>query len=181
MRKSFSTSCLTLGLLALAACGKSVPEQNGAGGAAAIDPTKAAAEMAFQFQPGKYRTTIAIHKVEVPGMPAGFGEQMKSAMSRNLTNEHCISREQAAQGVEAMKQHLAQGKCQFESFNARAGKVVSVFTCEAGGGTMLRSSSHGTYSPTGSQVATKAEMKGPGGKAVQIEQTVTTTRIGECG
>jgi hypothetical protein len=178
--KSVLLPLAALTLLALAGCSKQTPEDKAAAAVASGDPAKAAAEMAFQFQPGQYRTTIAVHKVAVPGMPAMMAEQMKHAMSKSLSSEHCISPEQAAKGVEAMKQHMGQGKCQFESFNARGGTVDSVFTCQTGADMALRSTSHGTYTRTGSEVAVKAEMKGPGGNAVQIEQTVTTARIGDC-
>lgn len=180
MRKSVFLPLAALAILALGGCGKSAPEGDAASTAAGGDPVKAAADMAFQFQPGQYRTTIDIQKVEIPGMPPGFADQMKAAMSKQLSRDHCISPEQAAKGVEAMKQHMGQGKCQFESFNARGGKVDSVFTCQTGAEMELRSTSQGTYSATGSQVAIKAQMKGPLGKSVQIEQTLTTTRTGDC-
>lgn len=170
----------TLCALAVAACGQSGSEDKTAAAALGGDPVKAAAEMAFQFQPGHYRTTIEIQKIEIPGMPAGFANQMKASMSRELSREHCISPEQAAKGVEAMKQHMGQGKCEFESFNARGGTVDSVFTCQTGANMTLRSTTQGTYTSTGSRVATRAEMKGPMGKTVEIEQTITTARIGNC-
>lgn len=165
----------------LGSCGKSAPDAAATGAATSNgDPVKAAAELAFQFQPGQYRTTIAIGKVEIPGVPAALAEQMKTAMSKAISREHCISPEQATKGVEAMKQHMGQGKCQFESFSARGGTVDSVFTCQNGADMALRSTSHGTYTATGSQVAAKAEMNGTGGKVVRIEQTMTTERIGAC-
>lgn len=177
MRQALLLSLAALTALTVAACGKSEPGGQSATGG---DPMKAATELAFQFQPGQYRTTIAIQKVDIPGMPPAFAEQMKKAMSKSLSSEHCISAAQAAKGVEAMKQHMGQGRCQFESFNARGGMVDSVFTCSTGPDMQLRSTSTGTYTATGSQVASKAEMKGPAGKTVQIEQTVTTERIGDC-
>jgi Protein of unknown function (DUF3617) len=180
MRKIYALSLVAICLLSLAGCGKSESDRAADAAAAGGDPMKAAAEVAFQFQPGQYRTTIDIQKVEIPGMPAIVAEQMKKAMTKTINQDHCISPEQAKQGVEAMKQHMGQGKCQFESFNARGGTVDSVFTCQTGADMALRSSSHGTYTATGSKLETKAEMKGPGGNKVKIEQTVTTTRIGEC-
>jgi hypothetical protein len=57
-------------VLALAGCGKSGSDGEAAGAAAGGDPMKAAEEMAFRFEPGKYRTTITFQKVEIPGMPS---------------------------------------------------------------------------------------------------------------
>jgi Protein of unknown function (DUF3617) len=175
------TLTLTLAIstaLALAACGKSAPEEQAA--ATGGDPMKAAAEMAFRFEPGQYRTTISFQKVEIPGIPAVAAEQVKAAMSKTTASEHCITPESAAKGVEAMKEHMGKGQCKFESFNARGGKVDSVFTCQVGQGIAMRAVSQGTYTPTSSTVAAKVEMSGPGRKGMQIEQTMTTTRIGNC-
>jgi len=113
-------------------------------------------------------------------MPAGMGEQMKAMMSSTAASEQCITPERAARGIEVMKDHMGQGKCQFEKFEAGGGKVSSVFTCLTGQGMGLRSVSEGTYTATGSKVAAKAEMTGPGGRVMHVEQTVTTERIGDC-
>ncbi len=178
MRKSLFLTMTAFGAVTLSGCGKSEPQQQAATGG---DPVRAAAEMAFRFEPGKYRTTIAFQKIEIPGMPAGVAEQMKAAMSKTTASEHCITPESAAKGVEAMKEHMGKGQCKFESFNARGGKVDSVFSCQAGQGMTMRASSQGTYSATGSKVAAKVDMDGPGGSGMHLEQTMTTERIGDCG
>jgi Protein of unknown function (DUF3617) len=82
--------------------------------------------------------------------------------------------------VEAMKEQMGKGQCKFESFNARGGTIDSVFSCEAGPGTTMRATSQGTYTPTGSKVAAKVDLTGPGGKGMHLEQTMTMTRIGDC-
>ena len=179
MRKPLICSLTILAAAALAACGKPAPEGQSAASSGG-DPLKAATEMAFRFEPGKYRTTIAFQKVEIPGLPAAAAEQMKAAMGKATASEHCITPESAAKGVEAMKEHMGKGKCKFESFNARGGSVDSVFSCQAGQGMTMRASSKGTYTTTGSKVAAKVDMSGPGGSGMRIEQTMITTRIGDC-
>jgi Protein of unknown function (DUF3617) len=173
MHKSLILSLAPLAALALAGCGQSAPEDKAANAGAA-------AEMAFRFEPGQYHTTVAIEKLEIPGMPAGMAGQMKAAMGKTTTSEHCITPESAAKGVEAMKQHMGQGQCKFESFNARGGTIDSIFSCEAGPGMTMRASSQGTYTSTGSKVAAKVDMTGPSGKGMHLEQTMTTERIGDC-
>lgn len=179
MHKLFSRSIFVLATLALAACGQSGSDGTG-GTAASVDPAKAAAEIAFQFQPGKYRTTVDFGKVEIPGMPSAMAEQMKAMMTQKTSSDYCVSPEQAASGMEVMKEQMGKGQCQFEKFAASGGKVDSVFTCQTGQGMSLRSASQGTYSPTGSKVAVTSDMTIPGGKSMHIEQTVTMERIGEC-
>lgn len=181
MRKSLVPSISALMILALAGCGKSAPDADATGAAASGDPMKAAAEMAFRFEPGKYRTTITFQKVEIPGMPAGMAEQMKAAMAKTTASEHCITPESAAKGVDAMKEHMGKGQCKFESFNARGGTVNSTFSCQAGQGMTMRATSQGTYTSTSSKVAAKVDMTGPVGKGMHLEQTMITERIGDCG
>jgi Protein of unknown function (DUF3617) len=179
MHKSSIFSLAALAVLVLAGCGKSAPDEGAAG--AGGDPIKAAEEVAFRFEPGKYRTTVTFQKVEIPGMPAGMAEQMKASLAKTTSNEHCITPESAAKGVEAMKEHMGKGQCKFESFNARGGTVDSAFSCEAGQGMTMRATSQGTYTSTSSKVAAKVDMSGPVGKGMHLEQTMITERIGDCG
>jgi hypothetical protein len=178
MRKLLSQSLAALVVFTLAACGKSASDdQASSGNAGAV---KAAGEVAFQMQPGKYRTTIEIQKVDLPGMPASDGARMKAMMSRVATQEFCVTPEQAAKGIEAMKQQMARGKCQFDKFEASAGKIDSVLACQSGKGMTMKVSSHGTYSPSGSRVQSVGDIVGPAGKPIHIEQAITTERIGDC-
>jgi len=169
---------LALSAISLSACGKSGSDSGGGGQSA--NPTKAAAEMAFQFQPGQYRSTVTIDKVEIPGMPAAAAAQMKGAMGKMGTFDYCITPEQAAKGMAAMKEHLAKGKCQWEKFEASGGTVDSVMVCEGGRGGSIRTASHGTYTPTGAVMQGAGDVAGPGGKGMHIEETIKMERIGDC-
>lgn len=179
MRQITFPLLVVLAALALAGCGQSATDKAAEGGSSA-DPAKAAAEMAFQFQPGKYRTTVEFGKVEMPGMPPAMVEQMKAMMTRTTSSEYCVSPDQAAKGMDVMKEQMGKGQCQFEKFEARGGTVESVFSCQTGQGMNLRSASKGSYSKTGSQVAVTSDMTIPGGKSMHLEQTVTMERIGDC-
>lgn len=180
MSKSLTTLLSAVAVLALVGCGQSASDAEQAGGAAVKDPMAAAAEVAFQMQPGKYRTTVSIEKLEIPGMPAGMSDQMKAMLSKQANHETCVSPEQAARGVEIMKEQMARGQCQFDRFDASGGKVSSLFTCKTAEGMTLTAETAGTYSPTGSKVSSKGEMSGPGGVQMKVEQTMVTERIGDC-
>lgn len=179
MRKSIAYPCIALAALALAACGKSATESETAasGGSSAIEK---AAEVAFQMQPGKYRTSVAIQKVEIPGMPANVAAQMKAMMSKNSTSESCITPDRAAKGIEVMKEQMAKGQCSFDKFEATGGTVDAAFTCQSGDQMTVKATSKGTYTPTGSVVRATGDMTGPGGKTIHIEHIITTERIGDC-
>lgn len=169
---------LAVSALSLAACGKSSSDSSAPGSSA--EPAKNATEVAFQFQPGQYKTTINIDKIDVPGVPAAALAQMKGMMGKPIEMNYCMSPEKAAMGTEAMKENMAKGKCQFERFEARGGTVDSVMVCEDGAAGSIRSSSHGTYSPTGAKIKATGDVAGPDGKKMHIEQTITMERTGEC-
>lgn len=168
---------LALSTVALAACGQSGSDSSAP--VQTVDPGKSAAEVAFQFQPGQYRTTIKVDKYDIPGMPAAVLEQMKGAMGKPIEMTYCMSPEKAAMGTEAMKENMAQAKCQFEKFEARGGTVDSVMVCDSQG-MKIRSTSQGTYSPTGSVVKATGDLAGPGGQKIHVEQTITMERTGDC-
>lgn len=180
MRKTLILTA-TIAALALGACGEKGGEANGTAGTGKNAQSAAgkAAEMAFRFQPGQYRTTVEVQNVTMPGMPAAAQDQMRSMFAKGMTSEYCLKPEDAAKGIEQMKAQMARGDCQFETFDASGGTVKSAFTCK-NEGMEMRSTSEGTYSDTGSQVAIVADMKGPGGQGMHIAQTVKTERIGDC-
>ncbi|MBA4160567.1 MAG: hypothetical protein C0515_00450 [Novosphingobium sp.] len=168
---------LALSSFALAACGQSGSDSSAP--VQSVEPGKSAAEVAFQFQPGQYRTTIKINKFDIPGVPAAALERMKGAMGKPIEMTYCMSPEKAAMGTEAMKENMAKGKCQFEKFEAWGGTVDSVMVCDSEG-MKIRSTSHGTYSPTGSLITATGDMAGPGGQKTHVEQTITMERTGDC-
>lgn len=174
MRKTLAF--LAVSTLALTACGKS----GSSSGSQSADPAQAAAKVAFQFQPGQYRSSVTIDKVEIPGMPPGAAAHMKGAMGKMGTFEYCITPEQAAKGMDAMKEHMAKGKCQWEKFEVSGGTVDSVMVCEGGRGGSIRTASSGTVTPTGAVMKGVGDVTGSGGKGMHIEETVKMERIGDC-
>lgn len=167
--------CMTA--LSLAACGKTGKETAGEDPQTALND---ASEVAFQLQPGKYRTTVSVEKIEIPGMPAAMADQMKAMMDKAASEESCVTPERAARGLDVMKEQMARGKCRFERFTARDGKLDSAFTCQTGDGMTMQASSSGTYSETGSSLRVDGQLSGPGGKTMHVVQTVKTERVGDC-
>ena len=164
--------------LALSACNQSGPEDQ-AGGAAS-KAQDAGAQTAFQLQPGRYRTTVTVDSLEIPGMPAGMADQMKAMMARASAQESCITPQRAERGLDVVKEQMARGQCNYARFDAAEGKLDAAFTCQTGEGMAMTATSRGTYSSTGSTVKVDAALSGPQGKTMHVVQTVTTERIGDC-
>ena len=92
---------------------------------------------------------------------------------------YCLTAEDAAKGVESMKQHMAKGTCQFSKFEAVGGTIDTAMSCQMGSGA-LTATGHGTYTDTGSVVTATSDMTMGAGRKVHMEEVVTTTRIGDC-
>ncbi len=156
-------------LLLLGACNK--PAEPAAKAAAALDEV--------QFKPGLYQTKVEIKQLDMPGMPPQVVAMMKSKMlTQPLT--YCLTPEDAAKGVQAMKERMGTGQCRFDKFNASGGTIDSDMTCNGGGKGEMHAVVHGTYTETGNVMAASVDVgMGPTGK-MHMEQATTTTRIGDC-
>lgn len=166
-----------LAILAVAGCGPDSRTGDAGGqGARASDSAKA-----FAFEPGRYRSTVSIEKVELPGLPANAGEQMKAMMSKAASTEYCLTPAQSGRGVDLLKDNLAEGKCRFDTFVAKSGRVEATMTCQSGAGMTLQSTARGSYSTTGSVIRVNGELTGPDRRTMRVEQTITSERIGDCG
>lgn len=165
-------------VLSLSACNQSGPEDQA--GNATGKAHDAAAETAFQMQPGRYRTTVTVESIEIPGMPAAMAGQMKAMMAKASAQESCVTPQRAARGLDVVKEQMARGQCSYARFDAADGKLDAAFTCQTGEGMAMTATSRGTYSGTGSTVKVDAALSGPQGKTMHVVQTVTTERIGDC-
>ena len=165
-----------IAVLCLTACNKAETASN--------DPAanaKAAANAVadIRFQPGLYQAKVDIKQLAMPGLPPQVVAAMKSKMiDKPLT--FCLTLEDAAKGVQAMKEQMGKGQCQFTRFNAAGGTIDSEMTCNAGGQGEMHAVAHGTYTETGSVTSSSVDVAmGPTGK-MHMEQVTTTTRIGDC-
>ena len=174
MRLPFSLALIAV--LALPGCNKA--PQNGASDPAAGAKALAAAD-SFHMQPGLYRTTVDLKQINVPDLPPQVLAMMKQRMIEKPIT-YCLTPEDAAKGLDAMKERLGKGKCQFDSFNAVGGKLDANFTCDVGGKGSMTVVSHGTYTDTGSISTASVDMTMGGVSKMHLEQVNTTTRIGDC-
>lgn len=175
MKKISRAAIASVAALALSACGPGGKEPPDEGPEATGAPPGA-----FQFQPGKYRTSVSVEKIEIPGMPIAMSDQMKAMMGKAAAEDSCITPERGARGLEVLKQQIARGKCRFERFQADAGKLDSAFTCQTGDGMTMEATSRGTYSSTRSEMRIDGRLIGPGEKTMRVIQTVNSERIGDC-
>lgn len=163
-------------VLSLGAC-KKEPS-----GPKTAEEVKAEAANIAKPQPGKYRATVKLTDISMPGMNPAMAERMKTMFSSTgRDTEFCLTPEMAGKGFEEFAKHAAQGNCKYDSFSASAGKMDAVLTCQGAGGATMHSELHGTFTTTGSTMTmtTDSTRAGAPGTMHMVAQ-VTNERIGDC-
>jgi len=160
-------------LLLLAACSSSDTVEAEAEGDGA--PGVAAADMP-RPEPGLYRTTITMTGIEVPGMGAnmaGHGGGM------TMTDEYCLTPEDAERGYEEMVKRGQDGSCSYERFSAADGRLDAVMVCRTEGGN-ARMEMKGTATATGSEFDAVMAMDLDGMGNGKMRFNARHERIGDC-
>lgn len=167
-----------LATLALAGCKKATDQPKTA------DQVKAAAAQIARPQPGKYRTTLKIVKVEFPNMPPQMAGRMREMFAQTgQSHEFCLSKADADKGFEDFTKRAGQGACKYDRFDATGGKLDARMTCQTGKGMTASYEMAGDFSATGSHLTMKGDQTMPGmpGGGMHMEMEVTSQRLGDCG
>ena len=173
-RKALQTVCLAA-LALLCGCNRQDAGRQGAQERpAAVDPVPDGP------QPGRYRTTVRVLDVAIPGLT---GEQARSAGSmfgpQGHASESCLRAEDAVPGVQRFAAQAERGKCRYERFSAAAGKVEGAMVCTVAQGLSTRSQVSGSYTASGSVLRISAET-GEGAAAMRMDSEIVSERIGDC-
>ena len=161
-------------LLALCACDRAAPQRDKAGDGAP------AAEGPL---PGRYRTTIKVTAVRIPGM-----SEVEAARAATMfgaeghSSEACVTASDAAAGYRQFAKVAERGVCHYERFSASDGKLAGVMACQVGQGLTQSSQLSGSYTRTGAVMLLRADATGaaqPGG-GMAMDSEITSERIGDC-
>lgn len=164
-------------LLPLAACNSSptVTAQN-----ASVAEVTAKAQAANRIEPGKWRTTVALATIELPGMPPAIADRVKARMAANANRERdtCVTPEMANKPPGEMLG--AADNCRYETFKMGGGTLDAVMVCKGGGGPgEMRMTVSGDYGGARYDLATDMTMTMPGG-GMKMKARVKGERVGAC-
>lgn len=163
--------------LALTACGRDDKPKS-------EEEVKDAMANMVKPKPGLYRSTAKLISFEVPGMPPAQADRLKEVFSQQTGREVCLTKAEAEKGYEEMTKKLAaEGKCQYDRFDARGGTLDAQLSCETGKDMKATIGLKGTISEEGSEMRMTVEQKAPNlpnGGAVKMEAEVSSQRIGDC-
>lgn len=168
--------------LALAACGSSSADADG-DGEISMEEAAAKSKDLVKPQPGKYRATVEMVSIDMPGA----SEQVKNVMRQMMDqgpqiHEYCLSAEDAEKGFEEMARQSQQNgnNCSFEKFDADGGEIDAIMNCSAPGDGSARMTMKGTGSETSSQMTMTMDATGPGGQTMKMTMKNSQERIGDC-
>ncbi|WP_341712707.1 DUF3617 domain-containing protein [Erythrobacter sp.] len=167
--------------LALAGCGSPSADADGDGEITMSEAVDKSKEL-VKPEPGKYRNTVQLVNLELPGAPKDVQDMMKQMMGKEpRTTEYCLTKEEAEKGFEEMaKQAQEDEDCSFEKFDAEGGKIDAIMNCKADGKGTARMTLQGTGTRTSSQMTMTIDAKGPDGNAMMMTMKSNQERIGDC-
>ncbi|MBK9011239.1 DUF3617 domain-containing protein [Novosphingobium sp.] len=174
MRRRAVLSASLAALALLAGCGSGDGEQ------AAPDRQAQATGPSDAPLPGRYRTTVRVTGVAIPGMDAKQAAAMFGPQGH--ASESCLAADGAANGMRRFAAQAERGQCRYEKFTASAGKVEGVMVCAVAQGVIARSQVSGTYSPSGSllKITAEAGASGQPDSAMRMDSEIASERIGDC-
>ncbi len=133
-------------------------------------------------QPGKYRASVEIVDVSMPGAPPQVVEQMKQMQARgSQSREFCLTPEQAQKGfAEMVRQANSSEACTFSRFDVKGERIDAEMTCSRPGQGTGRMTMQGTGRRTSSDITTRMNIEAPGGNTMTMTMRSQQQRIGDC-
>lgn len=173
---------IALALLALAACNKE-PEvklknasvEQVANAAKAAGAGQAGSEL--KLEPGQWQLITSMKVLEAEGMPDAAKAQMKGMMERTASSFQCIKPEDVQKPNIFAGQN--SGRCKYDSFEMKGGKISAVMTCPGQGGGAMKMTMDGDYAPRSYNVTATMDMAASG-QSMKMQMKTQGNRIGEC-
>lgn len=176
-------------VLALSACGSKEEAGGDAattseeGGPKSIDELQAEAAKLERPEPGKYKQTVEILQMEIPGLPKQAQDQMAAMQPKTQVSEICLTANDAEEGFKDMFKDLGKGgECTYDKFDVSGGKLDARMTCNIPGQGRAVMLVNGAATTTGSDVTVSMEMSGgssPMGN-MKMKMHMTSERVGDC-
>lgn len=131
------------------------------------------AVVAQTVRPGEWETAITTDSVSMAGGDAAIARMMQGRTTRVRS---CITPEQAKAGPQEMLKRTKD--CRFTKYQVAGGRLSSEMMCSQPGGSTMRSSTTGSFTPT--SFTAKSRMVMTGGAAMTMAATVNGRLLGPC-
>jgi predicted small lipoprotein YifL len=178
---TFATTFAAMGLLALAGCGSK--DASAPGAPKSTEEVKQEAAKLETPEPGEYRQSVEITRLDAPGIPKEAAEQMMTMLKSGQQSTICLTKADAEKGYRDMFKGVGKGdQCTYSKFDVDGGHLDAQMECtspQQGKATMKLA---GTVTKNGSAIT--IDMDASGGPApmssMKMTMHMTTTRLGDC-
>lgn len=164
------------GAILVAGCSGGEADVDGDGEITAKEVAAKAKAESVKPQPGLYKATVTMTRLDIPGLPEGMEGHGAGATT---TSENCLTAEDVDKGFEELVKQGQQGECSYERFNLDGGKLDAVMLCKTPEGS-ARMAMTGTTTPTSSEYKATTKMNFEGVGEGTMNFTVKQERIGDC-
>lgn len=128
--------------------------------------------------PGLWQSTVTLDELAIPGMPPEIAAQMQGVEGRKLTDQQCLTPEEASRPKEDF--FGGRENCRYERFAMGNGRIDAVMNCTEGGSTQKMTMA-GTYSGNAYQMQMTMQAAGAGeAGGMGMKMRIDAKRIGEC-
>ncbi len=169
-------------MLPLAACNKQpdINVKNASVGEVAEKVRQAGGDEGF-VEPGKWKTTISVLDVEVPGMPPQAAQQMKQMMAKVQAQSYDTCLTEA--DVKRPKEDFFAGKsndCRYDHLTMSGGKIDAALRCDAKPSGTMTMAINGTYSRDSYEATMAMDVSGGREGGMKMRSHSESHRVGEC-
>jgi len=182
MKSRFMSAAALSSALVLSACGGGTTDADtdGDGEVSGAEMEAAMESVSGQIKPnpGKYRATMELIEVDMPGAPAQVQEMMGSMM--NQTSEFCLTPEQAEAGFEESLSEGQQEGCKVSKFQHSGSNVDMAMSCEGSDMGNIEMTMTGEVAPERSDMQMTMNGNVPGMGDMSMKMNFAQERIGDC-
>lgn len=178
MKRAMTITGAAALLLALTGCGSKQP-----GAPKSTEEVKQEAAKLETPEPGEYKQSIEITRLDVPGMPKENAEQMKAMMKANQQTTICLTKADADKGFRDMFKGIGKGgQCSYTKFDVDGGHLDAQLDCKSPQQGNARMTLTGTVRKDGSDVVMNVDASGAPApmSAMKMTMHMKTTRLGDC-
>lgn len=183
MREFVRNAVMALGfagaVLSVGACGSKEEDSK----PKSMEEVKQEAAKLDRPEPGQYKQTIEITRLDVPGMPKEAAEQMKAMMTASQESLICLTKADTEKGFRDMFKGMGKGnQCSYSRFNVDGGKIDAQMDCASPQEGTATMKINGTVTPGGSDVTIDMDTKGGQQPMSNMKMTMhmTSERVGDC-
>lgn len=171
---------MALPLIMLAACDSSPDVKLDNAKPSEVAAKVSAATSGAEFvRPGKWRSTVTIEEMAIPGMPPEMAATMKQRMGQARSVESCLTPEQAKKPKEDFFAGVDKS-CKYDHFEMDGGKIDATMHCTRDKMVQTMTMS-GAYTPDHYEMNMTTKMDGgSASKGMAMKMKIDAKRIGEC-